>query len=58
MARTPAGITDPLTDFVFVPGRTGIRGNESEDLLVNLSITDEGQAMNRADIISVITETD
>ena len=42
--------------FIFVPGHTGVRGNERADRLAESAIVGDGQAMDRADILNVIRD--
>lgn len=49
MARILAHARDPL---IFVPGHTGVRLNERDDLYARSDIVQEQLARNQADIIN------
>ena len=42
--------------FVYVPGHAGVRGNERADMLAGTAIVEEGQPMDKVDIINAIME--
>ena len=42
--------------FIFVPGHAGVRGNERADRLAAEAVVGNGQAMDRADVMSALRE--